>query len=80
MENSDRDLIQKVLKNNFELRKLYDEHIDLEDRLSSLQRRPFLTTEESLIEKEIKMRKLKGVERMMSIISPHRSEAPAQAA
>ena len=79
MENSDRDLIQKVLQNNFELRKLYDEHITLEDQLSSLQRRPFLTTEESIIEKEIKMRKLKGVERMMSIISPHRGQG-AQAA
>ncbi len=79
MENSDRDLIQKVLQNNFELRKLYDEHINLEDQLSSLQRRPFLTTEEAIIEKEIKMRKLKGVERMMNIISPHRGQ-DAQAA
>ena len=79
MENSDRELIQKVLQNNFELRKLYDEHINLEDQLSSLQRRPFLTTEESIIEKEIKMRKLKGVERMMNIISPHRGQ-DAQAA
>ena len=80
MENTDRDLILKVLKNNFELRKLYDEHINLEDKLSSFQRRPFLTSEEELIEKEMKLRKLKGVDRMMNIISPHRIHTSARAA
>ena len=73
MENHDRELILKVLKSNAQLQRLYKEHEDLELSLSGLQGRQFLTPEEELREKQLKLKKLKGVDRMMSIIAPFKS-------
>jgi len=72
MERTDRELIERVLTDNFELRRLYEEHRRLEEMLSLFEKRPFLTTVEELEEKHLKMRKLQGVDRMMSIVAPHR--------
>jgi uncharacterized protein YdcH (DUF465 family) len=76
MERADRELIERVLLGNFELRKLYEEHCKLEELLASFETRPFLTTAEELEEKRLKVRKLQGVDRMMSIVSDRRPSAP----
>ncbi|MFM1846591.1 MAG: hypothetical protein RL417_65 [Pseudomonadota bacterium] len=76
MERADRELIERVLTGNFELRKLYEEHCKLEEILSSFENRPFLTSAEEIEEKRLKMRKLQGVDRMMSIVADHRCSAP----
>ncbi|RIL07329.1 MAG: DUF465 domain-containing protein [Proteobacteria bacterium] len=75
MEMADREIILKVLDSNKLLRKLYEEHLSLEDRLLEFQRRNFLTPQEEQDQREIKLRKLRGVERMMAIISEYRQAA-----
>jgi uncharacterized protein YdcH (DUF465 family) len=57
---------------NFELRKLYEEHCKLEQVLATFENRPFLTSAEEIEEKRLKMKKLQGVDRMMSIVADRR--------
>ena len=72
MENTDRELIHKVIKTNAQLRRLYQEHEVLEDKLSCYESRTYLTTAEELELKRLKRRKLWGVDRMMEMISERR--------
>jgi uncharacterized protein YdcH (DUF465 family) len=72
MERADRELIERVLMGNFELRKLYEEHCKLEQVLATFENRPFLTSAEEIEEKRLKMKKLQGVDRMMSIVADRR--------
>jgi uncharacterized protein YdcH (DUF465 family) len=71
MESSDHELIKKVLKTNFELKKLYEEHMTLETELEKFENRGFLLPQEEVEAKSLKLRKLRGVDRMMEIISAH---------
>lgn len=80
MENSDRDLILKVIKTNKQLKRLYDEHVVLERELDQFSNRSYLTPEEHLREKLLKKQKLEGVDRMMQLVAPFREEAVPQAA
>lgn len=73
MESNDREYIKKVLHSNAQLRRLYEEHQILEDRLARYGRRNFLTNAEEMEEKLLKQRKLRGVDQMMEIISVHRA-------
>jgi len=65
MERSERELIESELHNNFELRKLYEQHNQFEERLQKLSRQSFLTAAEEQEERKLKQLKLKGVERML---------------
>ena len=73
MESVDRELIQVVIKNDVQLRRLYDEHQCLESRLLKFSSKIFLTPDEQMEERRLKKQKLFGVDRMMEIISMHRS-------
>lgn len=73
METADRELIQKVLVTDIKLRRLYDEHQNLEFRLIKLGRKVFLTPDEQMEERRLKKQKLFGVDRMMEIIAAHRT-------
>lgn len=73
MEDREREMIRAAIKTNHELKKLYEEHIYLEDQLSRLENRPFLTTEEEIEEKLLKRKKLSGVDRMMRILADRSS-------
>ncbi len=77
MENTDRELIMAVIKTNVELRRLYEQHHDLEDRLSSYEGRRFLTAEEELHQKRLKLEKLSGMDRIMQILRNHRTSPAA---
>ena len=77
MEGIDRKLIAALYESNFEFKKLYDEHLKIHDQLAKLENRKYLSPEESLTEKELKMKKLKGRERLIEIIdSSHQAESP----
>jgi formyltetrahydrofolate synthetase len=69
MERDERELIQKVLKTNFEVRKLYNQHVEYEDKLAKLARQVYLTASEEVEERRMKMAKLRGVERMLKLVS-----------
>ena len=67
MEHADRELIQRAVAENFEIKKLYDQHQQYEERLRDLSRLVYLTPKEEQEERELKQRKLKGVERMIKL-------------
>src|SRR2546428_308762 len=52
MEKKDEELIQSLLEREPELKRHYEEHVDLERRLSAYQQKLHLTTEEE-IEKQL---------------------------
>lgn len=68
MEQTDRDRILGLAEHNFRMRKLYEEHEYLEEKLLVYQKRPFLTRMEELEEKRLKLQKLRGVDEMMRIL------------
>jgi hypothetical protein len=69
MERDERELIQKVLQTNFEVRRLYNQHIKYEDTLARLARQAYLTQPEEVEQRRLKRLKLKGVEKMLKIAS-----------
>lgn len=69
MEQAERERILEAAQNNIALKRLYQEHEKLENRLSAIQRRKFMTIEEEVEAKLLKKRKLQGVDRMMQLIS-----------
>jgi len=73
MENSDKELILRISQSDAQLRRLYQEHLLLEDLLDKYTRKGFLTAEEELEEKILKKKKLFGVDRMMSLLEMYKS-------
>lgn len=69
MEKRERETIQRVVKNNEELRRLYHQHQLFEQKLARYESRGFLTPAEQLVVRTIKKQKLSGVDRMMSILA-----------
>ena len=67
MESHERELIEKAVENNFELRKLYEEHVELDTKLKKLGKQRFLTQKEESEERRLKQLKLRGVERMLKM-------------
>jgi hypothetical protein len=67
MERSDRELIEQALATNFELRKLYEQHVSFEEKLGRLGRQVYLTPTEQVEEKRLKRMKLFGVEKMLEL-------------
>jgi len=68
MEASDRDRILRAIVGNAELRRLYEEHEALQNKLSEFENRGFLTVEEEVERTRLKKIKLRGVDRMMEIL------------
>lgn len=75
MESSDREFILKMREVDARLKRLYENHQKFEDELDQYKNRPFLTTIDESREKELKFKKLRGVEKMMEIITTLRAAA-----
>jgi uncharacterized protein YdcH (DUF465 family) len=69
MESKDRQRILGAVHTNSQLKRLYKEHEILEAALERFSRRSFLTSEEQAEEARLKREKLKGVDRMMALLS-----------
>jgi uncharacterized protein YdcH (DUF465 family) len=85
MERSDRELIEQMMKNDMRLKRLYDQHAKLEQMLERFQGRVFLTSAEQREERDLKKKKLSGVDEMMRLLEEQRArgrpeEAHQQAA
>lgn len=74
MEQRDEELIAQLVDTHDELRRLVEEHRDFERQLEELNRRPYLTTEETVLKKEIQKRKLAGKDRIEQILAQHREK------
>ena len=72
MEHRDLELIKKYMMNDNQLRRLYEEHIDLENRLDAINRKGYLTPDEELKKKNLKKVKLKGKDEIERILRKYR--------
>ncbi len=72
MEKKDEELIQSLLSHDAELRRYYEQHLELERRLTEFNRRPYLTPEQEVEKKQIQKVKLSGKDRIMEILEKHR--------
>lgn len=72
MEKQDEELIRTLLDRDQELRRFYEEHVELEKQLASLQHKHYLTPEEELERKRIQKMKLAGKDRIMEILGRYR--------
>ena len=75
MERPERELIEKAVLENFEVRKLYEQHQEFQERLRTLSRQSYLTPKEEQEERELKLRKLRGVERMLRLANSVQPES-----
>lgn len=80
MEDSDRDLIKSFIERDRQLKRLYQQHLSMEDRLAELRGRLFLTDREELETKDLKRRKLRGRDQMMALLRKVRSAVDTQRA
>jgi uncharacterized protein YdcH (DUF465 family) len=75
MEAKEEALIRSLVDTDPELRRHYEEHVELKKRLEDLRQKPFLTEEEELEQKRIQKQKLAGKDRIMEILARHRQAA-----
>lgn len=71
MEEHEKELLQKLASSNVGVRRLYNEHVELESKLDSLQSRPFLTASDQMQIQKLKKKKLKGKDQLMSLLQEH---------
>lgn len=73
MEKRDRELIQKYIATDPELKRCMEEHEAFEGKLEEFNRRIFLTPEEEVERKRVQKLKLAGRDRIETILKKYRS-------
>ena len=68
MEKYEEEKIRSLIDRDEELRKYYEEHLELEKQLERFQHKRHLTPEEDLERKRIQKVKLAGKDRIMEIL------------
>ena len=71
MEQREQQAIRPLLDQDFELRKRFRQHADIEKQIESFNGRPALTTADEALRKTLQKRKLAGMDRMMAIVASH---------
>ena len=72
MEKQDLELIEQLADKDPELKKFWEEHREFERRLEEFNRRPYLTTAETMERKRLQKLKLAGRDRMEQILAKYR--------
>ena len=75
MELKEEAQIRLLLDTDPELRRCYEEHVELKQRLEELRQKPYLTEEEQIEQKRIQKQKLAGKDRIMEILARYRQAA-----
>jgi uncharacterized protein YdcH (DUF465 family) len=78
METKDEHAIVSLLDKDPELKRFYDEHRELEQKLAEFQHKIHLTAEEEVEMKRIQKLKLIGKDRIMEILGRHRQNGAIQ--
>jgi uncharacterized protein YdcH (DUF465 family) len=78
MDKRDEELIRQLLPVDDELRHYYEEHVELENRLTEFNRRLYLSPEQEVAKKDLQKRKLLGKDKIMEILQRHREADPAR--
>ena len=68
MEKYEEEKIRSLIDRDEELRRYYEEHLELEKQLERFQHKRHLTPEEDLERKRIQKVKLAGKDRIMEIL------------
>ena len=72
MEAKDEQLILSLVDRDRDLKRFYDEHVQLEKRLAQINHKGVLNPNEEVERKRLQKVKLAGKDRMMEILSKHR--------
>jgi len=78
MERDDQELIDQLMDRDPELKKYVEEHRDYEKLLEEFNRRPYLTTAETMERKKLQKLKLAGRDRIEQILEKHRRKENMQ--
>jgi hypothetical protein len=77
MERQDLEIIAEWRERDPELKRFLDEHADFERRLDEFNRRPYLTTAESVERKRLQKLKLAGRDKIEQILAKYRQKESA---
>ena len=72
MEAKDEQLILSLVDRDPELKRYYDEHVQLEKQLAQMNHKGFLSAEEEMERKRLQKIKLAGKDRIMEILNRYR--------
>lgn len=72
MESMDEQLILSLVDRDPELKRLHEEHVQLEKQLAQMNHKGFLNAEEEVERKRLQKVKLAGKDRMMAILGRYR--------
>ena len=72
MEERDEKLIERLVKEDRELKKYVDEHIAFEKKLEEYNKKIYLTPEDEIERKRIQKLKLAGRDKIEEILAKHR--------
>ncbi len=70
----EKELVKEYAEKYPEIKDLYEKHQSLERELEGLAKRPYLTPEEEIREKQIKLEKLYVKEKIYELISKYKKE------
>jgi uncharacterized protein YdcH (DUF465 family) len=74
MEETDLQLIRKLIPKDKQLKHLWDEHLEYEEKLEQFNKRRYLSTEEEMRRKELQKLKLQGKDKIEEILRRYRNE------
>jgi uncharacterized protein YdcH (DUF465 family) len=72
MESKEEQLILSLVDRDPDLKRFYDEHVQLEKRLAHFNHKGFLNQDEEVERKRLQKVKLAGKDRMMEILNKYR--------
>ncbi len=72
MESKDEQLILTLVDRDPELKRYYEEHVQLEKQLAQMNHKGFLNAEEEVERKRLQKIKLAGKDRIMEILNRYR--------
>ena len=72
MEVKDEQMILTLVDRDPELRRVYDEHVELKKRLAHIDHKGYLSTDEEIERKRLQKVKLAGKDRIMEILNKYR--------
>lgn len=75
MDQTEVKIIVPLLDKDPELKRYYEEHLELEDKLLTYQNRSYLSPDEEMEKKKLQKLKLVGKDKMMEILNKYRQMA-----
>jgi uncharacterized protein YdcH (DUF465 family) len=80
MEKKDEELIRQLMTQDEELRRYYEEHLELERQLAEFNRRLYLSPAQEVERKRLQKLKLAGMDKIMEILARYRQTGRAMSA